>query len=170
MPIQVSHERIQQAVDRLLALVPEYKVPVPVEMIAQLRGVRLRFVAHNDNLLGLLLWEDGRPVIGVNTQHDRIWQRFIIAHELAHIELRHYNSIHIDRRFPAFLKAEWQPSAIEFPEIEASVAAACLLIPEASLAADLKGRHIDYLDDTLLRSLAERYQSSVQTMLLRLAM
>ena len=170
MSIKLSHERVLRVVERLLALAPEGKTPVPIEMMAQLKGARLRFVAHDDNLLGLLLWEDGHPVIGVNTRHDRAWQRFIIAHELAHIEMHHHSGIHIDRNFPALLKVDWLPPDVDSSEIEASMVAAGLLIPAASLATELRGQRIDYLDDTFLRALAERYQVSMQTLLFRLTL
>lgn len=168
MSLKLSHEKMQKAIDRLLALVPECKAPVPIEMIAQLKGIRLRYVAYDDNLLGLLLWEDGRPVIGVNKRHDPAWQRFIIAHEMAHLELRHYSGIHIDRNFPMYLKSEWLPPDMNAAEVEASMVAAAVLIPATSLAADLRGQSIEYLDDILLRSLADRYQVSLQTIMFRL--
>jgi len=161
----LNSERIERAVERLRSLVPCSAPPVPIEEVAQAHGVRLRFVPYDGDLMGLLLKEDGFYIIGINTRYDRIWQRFAIAHELAHIELHHYNGIHIDRGFPAPLKTSQD---IHSHEVEASVLASELLMPAAFLEADLRGHHIDYLDDALLRGLAERYQVSIQTLLLRL--
>lgn len=168
MAWRLNHERLQASVDRLLALVPDSGVPIPVELIAQQRGVRLRYVMYDHTLMGLHLWEDGFAVIGVNARHDSICQRFTIAHELAHIDLRHMTATHIDRGFPAPLMVGSQSSDISAQDIEASVVAAAVLIPSAHLADDMRGRRIDYLDDTEVLALAGRYQVSMQTMLFRL--
>jgi Zn-dependent peptidase ImmA (M78 family) len=129
----------------------------------------LRCVPYEGSLSGLLLWEGGHPVIGVNALHDKLEQRFVIAHELAHIELRHHTGIHIDRNFPFPLHSQQTSLKIDHIECEASIVACELLIPAAMLAADLKEKLIDYLDETFVRSLAQRYQVSAHTMLLRLA-
>src|SRR6202030_4201512 len=100
MSWKINHERLQKAIERLLSLVQISEPPVPVEQIAQLRGIAVRYVPYEGSLSGLLLWEGGQPVIGINALHDRFQQRFAIAHELAHIELRHHTSLHIDRNFP----------------------------------------------------------------------
>ena len=168
----MNNERIQKAVDRLLALARSSESPVPIEEIAQLRGVHIRCIPYEGDLTGLLLWEDGRPVIGVNALHTRIQQRFAIAHELAHLEMRHHTGTHIDRGFPVPLRRP-DLSGVYMPytdlkELEANVIAIELLIPTALLSVDIKEQVIDYMDDTLVRILSERYQVSAQTMLLRL--
>ncbi len=163
----VNKERIERAVERLHSLVPCSALPVPIEDIAQARGIRLRFVPYDGDLMGLLMKENGFYVIGINTRYDRVWQRFAIAHELAHIELHHHNGIHIDRAFPAPLKTSQD---IDSHELEASILASELLLPVTLLEEDLHGQRIDYLDDALLRRLAERYQVSIQTLLLRMHM
>ena len=165
---KINHERLQKAVDRLLLLAQINEPPVPIEHIAQLRGIQVRFVPYESSLSGLLLWEGGRPVIGINALHDLLHQRFVIAHELAHIELRHHTSIHIDRAFPFPLRSQQASLKIDPIEFEASIVAGELLIPSAMLDADLKETPIDYLDETFVRSLAQRYQVSVHTMLLRI--
>lgn len=165
---KINHERLQKAIDRLLALARMGEPPVPVEQIAQLRGVQLRYVPYEDSLIGLLLWEGGQPVIGINALSDRLQQRFAIAHELAHIELHHHKGIHIDRDFPFPLSLRQTSLKIDLSECEASIVAAELLMPTAMLAADLREKPVDYLDETFVRSLAQRYQVSAHTMLLRL--
>ncbi|MGH2495317.1 MAG: ImmA/IrrE family metallo-endopeptidase [Ktedonobacteraceae bacterium] len=117
----------------------------------------------------MLLWEGRQPVIGINALHNRLQQRFAIAHELAHIELRHHSGIHIDRDFPFPLHVQQTSLKIDLSEFEASMVAGELLVPAASMAADLKEKPVDYLDEAFVCALAQRYQVSAHTMLLRLA-
>jgi Zn-dependent peptidase ImmA (M78 family) len=165
---KINHERLQKAIERLLSFAQISEPPIPVEQIAQLRGIPVRSVPYEGTLSGLLLWEGGQPVIGINTLRDRPQQRFTIAHELAHIELRHHTGIHIDRSFPFPLNVQQTSLKIEPAEFEASIVAAGLLIPAAMLADDLNEKPIDYLDEAFIRSLAHRYEVSAHTMLLRL--
>ena len=164
----VHSERVERSVQRLLALVPEVAAPVPIEAIAQARGIHVRYVPYDGDMKGLLLWEDGALVIGVNARFDATCQRFTLAHELAHIELHHHSGIHIDRAFPMPLKLASSTQNVHHYEIEANMIAAEVLVPSILLEADLRGQSIDYLDDTFLRSLAARYKVSVQTLLFRL--
>ena len=85
MSWKINHERLQKAIDRLLALAQMSEPPVLIEQILQQKGIPLRCVPYEGSLSGLLLWEGGHPVIGVNALHDKLEQRFVIAHELAHI-------------------------------------------------------------------------------------
>ncbi len=172
MSWKVNHQRVQKAAERLLSLVQTSEPPVSVEEIAQRRGIQVRSIPYDDTLAGLLLWEGGLPIIGINALHDTIRQRFAIAHELAHIELRHHTGVHIDRAFPSpfsTFSAE-QAAAIAPTDFEASVIACQILLPTALLAADLRGKTIDFIDDTFVRTLAQRYQVSHQTVLLRIAL
>ena len=105
-------ERMQRATEKLLQLVNVTEPPVPVEHIAYVRGVRLRKVPFSATLVGkqegelsgLLLWEHGRVVIGVNELHSQTRQRFAIAHQLGHLELHYRDGMHIDEGFPVALR------------------------------------------------------------------
>ena len=169
MSWKINHERLQKAIDRLLSLAQISEPPVPIERIAQLRGIQVRCVPYEGSLAGLLLWEGGQAVIGINALHDTFQQRFAIAHELAHIELRHYTNIHIDRTFPFPLRSQHTALKIDPIEFEASIVASELLMPAAMLDADLKETPLDYLDETFVRSLAQRYQVGAHTLLLRIS-
>ncbi len=171
MSWKINHERLHKVIERLLSLVQISEPPVPVEQIAQLRGIPVRYIPYEGSLSGLLLWEDGQPVIGINALRNKPQQRFAIAHELAHIELRHHNTgIHIDRNFPSPLSSQQASLKIASVEFEASIVACELLIPAPMLAADLEENPIDYLDESFVRSLALRYEVSAHTMLMRLCL
>lgn len=168
MSWKINRERLQKVVERLLSLAQFSEPPVPIEQIAERRGVPVRCVPYEGSLAGLLIWEGGQPVIGVNALHEKHQQRFAIAHELAHIELRHHTGIHVDRAFPFPLSLQQASLKIAHVEFEASIAACELLIPAPMLIADLAEKPIDYLDESYVRSLARRYDVSAHTMLLRL--
>ena len=165
---KLNHERLQKVVERLLSLTQFNEPPVPIEQIAEQRGIQVRCIPYEGSLSGLLIWEGGQPVIGVNALHEKHEQRFAIAHELAHIELRHHTGIHIDRTFPFPLALQQTVGKIAPVEFEASIVACELLIPATMFATDVAEKPIDYLDETFVRSLARRYEVSVHTMLLRL--
>lgn len=165
---KMNPERLQKAVERLLSLAQFGEPPVPIEQIAERRGVLVRCVPYKGPLSGLLIWEGGQPVIGINALHEKRQQRFAIAHELAHIELRHHTGIHIDRAFPFPLASQKTSPKIAPVEFEASIVACELLIPAPLLAVDLQEELIDYLDEAFVYSLARRYEVSAHTMLLRL--
>lgn len=165
---KMNAERVAKAAKRLLSLVPVSSAPVPVEQIAQACGIVVRRLPYESSLASLLLWEEGRAVIGVNALHSAVRQRFAIAHELAHVELRHYPGIHVDRTFPVPMLTQYAGQEIDPRELEASAVALEVLAPFSLLEDDVRGQAIDYLDDAALRVLADRYQVSFQAMLLRL--
>ncbi len=163
-------DQLQHYIDQLLHLAGVREPPVPVEQIAQLRGARIRYVAFDGELAGLLFEEQGQIIIGVNISHPKARQRFTIAHELGHLELHHLRAFHIDRNFRAVStgKADGAGQAGSESEVEANAFAAELLMPAALLLQDVRGYMLDYEGDALLARLAERYQVSPQVMLLRL--
>ena len=61
--------------------------PVPVEKLAKALGARVEYTPFDDELSGMAFVRDGKPVIGVNSNHHPNRQRFTIAHELAHVVL-----------------------------------------------------------------------------------
>lgn len=163
-----KREQIQRATDKLLQLAGITEPPVPVEQIAQLRGTQLRYLPFEGDLSGLLFYEDGQIIIGVNKLHSRARQRFTIAHELGHLELHRRNELHIDRHFRVFLPGECPAQAFDPSEIEANSFAIELLLPALMLGRDLRGYAIDYEDDELIRGLADRYEVSLQLLIFRL--
>ena len=143
---------------------------MPVEHIAVLEGAHIRYVSFDSELSGLLFEECGRTIIGVNMAHPMTRQRFTIAHELGHLELKHWREFHIDRRFYAVQRNGKLdlPLQAPNPDQEANAFAVELLMPAALLMEDIQDAIIDYESDNHIIRLAERYKVSLQTMLLRL--
>lgn len=168
-------EQVQKSVAEILKNAGITKPPIPVERIAKLRGAEIRYVAFDGDISGMLAREEGHVIIGVNVLHPNTRQRFTIAHEIGHWELNHLelygkNEIHVDRNFKMMLRDGKSSQATDFAEIEANAYAAELLMPAAMLINERELRSgVDYEDDELLQSLANRYKVSTQAMTFRLA-
>lgn len=70
--------------------------PVPIDGLASLCEVLVLRRAFPDALSGLLIELEEAALIGVNSHHAHVRQRFSSAHELGHHLLGHGERIHID--------------------------------------------------------------------------
>lgn len=158
--------QIRQRVNKLLHDNWDGRPPVPVERVAATLGARLRYSPFDGELAGMLLRDDEKIVIGVNSLHHINRQRFTIAHECGHLLLHKGKDVHIDRSFRINRRDERSSKAIDPEEIEANRFAAELLMPYDTLLKDLRdfGIDIDIEDDVQLKELADRYQVSVQAL------
>lgn len=158
----------REAAKNLLSKGKVSKPPIPVERLARLRGVQVRYEPLDGDLSGMLFREGDRAIIGVNALHPKSRQRFTIAHELGHLELHEPTGIHVDRKFLVRRRDERSSKAVDHEEIEANSFAAELLMPGSMLEDDLSGFEMDYEDEELTRWLADRYKVSLQAMAIRL--
>ena len=143
--------------------------PVPVEQLAERMGAVVRYVPFDGQMSGLLhRSEDGNgAVIGVNSRHSTVRQRFSIAHELAHLVL-HDPAFQIDQHAFVSFRDSKSSSATDPHEIEANQFAAALLMPEALLrkCVDQLGENAD-VEESIGR-LAQQFDVSAQAMTIRL--
>lgn len=70
--------------------------PVDVRSLAGMCGALVLSRKFPEALSGLIVELDGGAVIGVNTRHPPVRQRFSLAHELGHYLLRHGDRFHMD--------------------------------------------------------------------------
>lgn len=70
--------------------------PVPVDVLAGHCGALVILRDLPDALSGLILKIDDGAIIGVNSRHAEVRQRFTLAHELGHHLLAHSEQVHID--------------------------------------------------------------------------
>ena len=143
--------------------------PVPVEQLAENMGAVVRYVPFEGQMSGLLhRSEDGnRAVIGVNSRHPTVRQRFSIAHELAHLVL-HEPAFQIDQHAFVSFRDSKSSGATDPHEIEANQFAAALLMPEALLRECVKrlGENADVEES--IRRLAQQFDVSTQAITIRL--
>ena len=153
-----------------------------VEVHAPTRAVPIKAMAHVEVLLGievdlegdisgfLLRRDDGSPVIGVNSHHPRVRQRFTVAHELGHYLLGDEDSLHIDRKFELKLRSNLSSQGVDSDEIEANLFAAELLMPVFLLNQDLEDTQpFDISDESEIRKLARKYGVSSQALMIRIS-
>ena len=143
--------------------------PVPVEQLAERMGALVRYAPFDGQMSGLLhRSEDGnRAVIGVNSRHPTVRQRFSIAHELGHLAL-HEPAFQIDQHAFVSFRNSKSSSASDPYEIEANQFAASLLMPAALLRACVEqlGENPDVEES--IKQLAQRFDVSTQAMTIRL--
>ena len=152
-------------------LIKEYgieKPPVPVESLAERQGAQISYSPFEGDLSGMVFRDDAKVIIGVNSLHHPNRQRFTIAHELGHMLLHTGQEIHVDRTYRVNLRDDLSSQAVSPEEIEANTFAATLLMPEEMLIEDLRGQEIDFENEDQLRTLAAKYEVSLQAFNLRL--
>lgn len=145
--------------------------PVPVEKIARAEGIGLVLKKLEGDISGFLLrQDDGSPLIGVNSHHPRVRQRFTVAHELGHYLLGDEDSLHVDRKFELRLRSNLSSQGVDSDEIEANLFAAELLMPEFLLNHDLEdAQPFDISDESEVRRLAKKYGVSSQALMIRIS-
>ncbi len=169
----IRRERIRQVVTDILAKSNITHPPVLVEDIVARFGIRVQRKKNPKSELSGFLYRRGEDiVIGVNSSHPRVRQRFTIAHELGHF-LFHgqgISEVHVDRVFEVKFRDDLSSQGVDRDEREANLFAAELLMPVGFLEQDITSvSEIDIVDDEFLIGLARKYRVSHQAMLFRLA-
>lgn len=177
--------RPSQVEDRVRQILRERRIiapPVPVTRIAQSLGAAIRkepFEGETD-VSGALDRSGPVPIIGINSNHHPVRQRFTIAHEIGHL-LFHAGPLHVDPAHQVGVvpnvaaagptlrlrRDKVSSQATDSREIEANRFAAALLMPQDFLGADLAGTNLPLSTDEIQR-LARRYYVSQQAMTFRL--
>lgn len=166
--VPIRRKQISTCVEKLLRDGNITEPPVPVETIAKEQGLVILFERLDSDLSGFVSGPEHGSIIGVNTSHPKVRQRFTIAHELGHYLLHQTTNLHVDRSF-LMKRTELSSQGTDDDEIEANAFAAELLMPRDLLATDLKNvGDLDLADDSVISDLARRYRVSTQALLLRL--
>lgn len=156
----------QEQIERLLKEARVNEPPIPVDRIARQLGAQLHRGALPDSLSGFFYRQDetGQPIIGVNSLHATVRQRFTIAHEIGHFQL-HKQEFYVDRIHYRSAKSS---KTHEPQEVEANQFAAELLMPAKFLKRDIAELHLPLDDEEVVADLAKRYQVSTHALVLRL--
>ncbi|WP_342723970.1 ImmA/IrrE family metallo-endopeptidase [Bradyrhizobium sp. B097] len=146
--------------------------PVPVEKLVKALGARVEYTPFDDELSGMAFIRDGKPVIGVNSNHHPNRQRFTIAHELAHVVLHRSKleaTVLVDKGRNFLPRDSVSAEGIDPLEIQANAFASELLMPERLVRQVLAESSRDIQDDDYLISIAKRFRVSLAAIQLRLA-
>ncbi|WP_213736057.1 ImmA/IrrE family metallo-endopeptidase [Bradyrhizobium sp. dw_411] len=145
--------------------------PVPVDRLAKVLGVRIEYTPFDDELSGMAFIRDGKPVIGVNSNHHPNRQRFTIAHELAHVVLHRAKleaTVMIDKGRNFIPRDSISAEGIDPLEKQANAFASELLMPERLVRQVLESSR-DIQDDDYLIGMANRFRVSLAALQFRLA-
>lgn len=176
--MSLRRKQISNLVNNLLIENKINSAPVPVDKIAENLGATLIYEPNDDDLSGFLLKDKNRIVLGVNSTHSQVRQRFTIGHEIGHLLLHSQENFHIDKSYEGFnrrtVKDKFErnkdsTTGTDKIEREANQFAAHLLMPVEFIQKDmLKLGRIDLLHDVKLEKLALDYGVSLQALMYRL--
>src|SRR5687767_4775662 len=146
------------------------KPPVPIAKIAESYGLAVRYEPVESNLSGFLYRDEHEPVIGVNSRHSEVRQRFTIAHELGHFLLHRSAGLRVDREVIGRPTAGRGDQASAAEEVEANIFAATILMPAELLEKDMDAACTAdlWFEQRHIAELARKYGVSVQALVLRL--
>lgn len=159
---------IEREVRQLLIEADVKGPPVPVKKLARMKGAKIRYEPYEDDnqeLSGVLFREGDKKIIGVNSLHAPVRQRFTIAHEIGHL-LLHTDDLFVDGTVQALNRDRKSRQATDQKEIDANQFAATLLMPKQFLAERIQqGRTVNL---SRLYELAEEFRVSAEAMTFRL--
>lgn len=153
----------------------DQKLPIDVEALAKALKIAVKYEPFDEELSGILVKENERTAIGVNSTHAITRQRFTIAHELGHFVLKHDGNLFVDKTLgsQAFVVRRDGKSSlgIDVFEIQANQFAAELLMPRVSIIAQVEKRlerKSRLTSDELISELARVFLVSPKAMEYRL--
>lgn len=169
----VRRKMIRQLVEQLLTTIGSVGPPVNIEKVASVCGLQVRKQdITNSDISGFILRTGNEGVIGVNSFHAHVRQRFTIAHEIGHylIHSQGADEVHVDRKFDVRFRNSLSSEGVDKDEREANFFAAELLMPIHFIEEDLsKNNRMDIVDEDFIGELANKYEVSLQAMIFRLA-
>lgn len=163
---QINYARVRKRASELLA--GQVAPPVDLERIAKTLGAEIREFDLEPDVSGILYRQEGRTVIVYNKRQAVTRQRFTIAHEIAHLALHKGTPVHVDHQFRINLRDPNSARGTDIEEIEANAFAANLLMPAIWLRQELRSGLVDMENSEEITALADRYQVSLQAMVVRL--
>lgn len=145
--------------------------PVDVEALAASLDLEIVSQPYDGNLSGMLQRRDGGAVIGVNSLHAQVRQRFTIAHEIGHFVLHPRKTTFVDEVRVDY-RDDRASAGTHRQEIDANAFAAELLMPDEMVqdaVSSLLERGLDPAQSDFVLNLAEQFRVSGEAMSHRLA-
>lgn len=170
----MSTEIISSKVNSILSKIKELNLPIKIDEIARLQGLKVMPYPLDGTISGVLVIEEnGNGIIGFNQNESRVRRRFTIAHELGHYELhKEHSHLFVDREFKQSRLYRSQKSSSDVAtkdyETEANSFAAAILMPEDLIRKELENIKIDLGSEQGLKELAKKFDVSSTAMYFRL--
>ena len=152
---------IEEKAEKVLSQYRAGDVPINVLEMAKKAGVLIKYAPSN-KFSGLLYRKDDIAFMAISSSESNVRQRFTIAHELGHFFLHPQKDTFVEFRDNGTAKPR------TFKEIQANQFAAALLMPRKNLLKDIENYRETGITDTVIHSLAEKYQVSEESMNYRL--
>jgi len=151
--------------------------PIPIEALAEHLGIRIARDPFDEKptLAGMLVRKaDHQPLIILNSRHTPERQRFTVAHEIGHFLLHDFKPVWVCQAVgltASRLSYKQTVPAYAHEERQANRFAADLLMPTDKIRQDFDdftAKDWDWEDEDALRQLAQRYEVTLQTLLIHL--
>lgn len=160
----MSIENANKAANDLLKKLEIKTLPIKIEEVAKILGLKVVGWAFDDDISGTLIIKES--VIGFNQTESRVRRRFTIAHELGHYILhKTEKSIFLDKLFRFNYPNPDQNTKFE---MEANAFAAAILMPEGLIRKETKNLEFDLGDELSIKYLAKKFDVSTTAMYYRL--
>ncbi len=160
--------QIEQKAQALLRESDAYRVPIPLDLVFNHLGLVAQARALTD-ASGVLVVEGGRGVIGYNSTHSSLRQRFTMAHEVGHYVLHvkgKQSHLFIDKS--VYRRDDESSTGNDHQEVEANKFAAALLMPAELVRLEVQKSGLDLDDEDAIAALARRFNVSAAAMSFRL--
>lgn len=144
------------------------RLPIPIRELIEKLGVTVIEHDFDNNISGVLSINGQNKSIGINKSEGEQRKRFTLAHELGHLILHQekgnlfMDSILFRKTGDGYTKKE------EKIEREANFFAANILMPANRVREELRNVTLDFIEDTSIENLAEKFGVSVSAMNYRL--
>lgn len=154
-----------------LAKLSQISLPIRIEEVAQLLGLKVLPYPLENEVSGILIIEDSIGTIGYNQNESRVRRRFTIAHELGHYLLHSEESnLFVDKNFKVMFRTTSSPEEEHKIRLEreANNFAAAILMPEDLVNREVENMEFDLGSEESIKELAKRFDVSTTAMYYRM--
>jgi len=148
------------------------QAPVDVERIAGELGLKILRANLPEEVSGLLVSGPTGEFIVLQESDSPKRQRFTVGHEIGHHYLKHQfaagEHVHVDKGHYVSQRGPRSSTGLDPKETEANQFAAALLMPTRLLQQAITGLGVPHLLDHHVSNLAEAFNVSEQSMIIRL--
>jgi len=168
--ILINKKLINSKVSAILRSYPQLVIPVNIEELAKMRGIKVIAYAFGEDVSGVLSLHQGEATIGYNQKEPLARRRFTIAHELGHYELhRDKSDLFVDKQFIYRSLSSGDTPVTLAMEQEANAFASAILMPTDLLRKEIQLTKLNLMDDDAIEKLARRFDVSTTAMSIRIS-
>jgi Zn-dependent peptidase ImmA (M78 family) len=161
---------VNSKVNLVLKVLPTLTLPIKIEEIARLRGVKIVPYSLDNDVSGLLQIQNGVGTIGYNQDEQKVRRRFTIAHELGHFELHKDKSdLFVDKQFVyRSIYSNDSPEKQQM-EQEANYFASAILMPSDLVRKEVDKTKLDLGSEKAIEELSKVFEVSTTAMSIRIS-